>query len=487
MGGLAAEDRPRLEREQYSLKEAQVTWGGTLGVLSAAGMAFGPQIAALPFAVGSICIAVLKRKELAVEMALNDPPRSDWGTATRAHRRRYVPGALGDDRLAVATDQAAIATLRATAYLEASVRAEERAQGARLAGRSDFVAQQLEQASKLFELAMSWSGEMAASLNTLAVSWAAYVVDSELDGRPLPAITADIVLPSAGNEAFRRTRLVTADLRLEIGRPEDVQLVAGGPGRNTVGDVAIESAESTRQLSRSAGEVAMGRRALPRRIAVEPDLIIPTSTNLLLEAGDRERTRRRLIQAAERGSPDAMFNLGALARADGDRAEARAWFNRAAATAAPVSPRHYRLEVKRADDDSQRLLSPPRPGKSPESEVGPTPKPDANQVSQYWFSLSENGRKVFGAASKIERERGPGYTFDDLGEVLDLPYGSVKSMHRSTGRTAKRWRSNTGTEEPIRLEPEDYGWNDSREGNRTTYQLPSGVADLVYELWNESR
>lgn len=97
MGALAEEDRPRLEHERYSLKKAQVTWGGTLGVLSAGGMAFGPQVAALPVAVGSVCLAVLRRKEIAVEMALNDPPRSDWEIATRARRRRYVPGALGED------------------------------------------------------------------------------------------------------------------------------------------------------------------------------------------------------------------------------------------------------------------------------------------------------------------------------------------------------------------------------------------------------
>ncbi|HEU4905227.1 MAG TPA: hypothetical protein VFT19_03825 [Solirubrobacterales bacterium] len=487
MGALAQEDRPRLEHEQYSLKEAQVTWGGTLGVLSAAGMAFGPQTAALPFAVGSICVAVLKRKEIAVERALNDPPRSDWETATRAHRRRYVSGALGDDRLAIATDQAAIATLRATAYLEASVRADERAQGARLAGRNDFVAQQLERASNLFELAMSWSGEMAVSLNALALSWAAYAADSGLDDRPLPATIAEVALPSAGHEAFSRTRLVTADLKLEIGRPEDVRLVVDRPGRNTVGDVAIESAVSTRELSRSAGEVAMGRRALPRRTAAEPELLSPASTRLLLEADDRAEARRHLVQAAEDGSSDAMFNLGALAREGGDRAEARAWFDRAATATAPVSPPQYRLEVKRADDSEQRSLSLPKQIESSRVAGKLSPRLDANRVSEYWLALSENGRKVFGAASTIERERGPGYTFDDIGEVLDLPYESVKSMHRSTGRTARRWRLNTGTEEPIRLEPEDYGWDDSREGNRTTYRLPVGVADVVHELRQGSR
>lgn len=453
-----------------------------MGVLTAAGMAFGPQVAALPLAVGSICVAILKRKEISVERALNDPPRPDWEIATRAHRRRYIPGALGEDRLAIATDQAAITTLRATAYLEASVRADERAQGARLAGRDDFVAQQLERASHLFELALSWSGEMAVSLNALALSWAAYAADSGLDNRPLPATIAEVALPSVGREAFNRTRLVTADLDLEVGRPEEVRIVADRSGRNTVGDVAIESAVGTRELSRSVGEVARGRRALPRRAAPELETHPPTSTRQLLEADDRAEVRQRLIQAAEDGSSDAMFNLGALAREGGERAEAQAWFDRAANAAAPVWPPQYRLEVERADDNEQRSLTSPRQIEPSRGGGKPSPRVDASRVSGYWRALSENGRKVFGAASTIERERGPGYTFDDIGEVLDLPYESVKSMHRSTGRTARRWRANTGTEEPIRLEPEGYGWDDSREGNRTSYRMPVGVADVIQEL-----
>lgn len=484
MGALSEEDKPPLLDEQKSLKDAQGTWGGILGIISALlGVVLSPAVAAVPIAVGSVTVAVLKRKQNAVDRVLADPPRFDYETATRAHRRRYVLGVLGDDRLAVATDQAAVATLRATAYLEASVRADERSQGARIDGHVDLADRHLEGARHLFELAMKWSGEMAVALNVLALSWSAFAVDSALDDLPLPDDVPAGVLPDQASATFDRTGLVTGDLDLQIGQEEVRRVLAQGP--NSLGDVALESAVSMRELSQSGAQVARGRRALPQRAGVQAEpLSKPAEYRVALQGGDLEAAKQRLLPAAERGSTDAMFDLGVLAHARGDRAEATVWLSQAAALSAPVPQKDYIIEFKRAAEYKQ-LLPPPRELESPQVVGGRVGGSDAGRVAQYWSALSENGRKIFRSAAQIERRRGPGYTLDDIGEVLGLPYESVRSMHRSTGRTAKSWRRETGTEEPIKLEAESYSWDESRNGNRTAYHLPPGVADLIDKLEDE--
>ncbi len=101
-------------------------------------------------------------------------------------------------------------------------------------------------------------------------------------------------------------------------------------------------------------------------------------------------------------------------------------------------------------------------------------------VERYWREyLSDNARKIYGAAARIENFRGPGYTLEDIAQNLSLDYESVRSIHRTSGRTAKVWREETGTDEPIRLIDCDYEWDEAHEGMRTTYQLPPGVADAI--------
>lgn len=358
MGALREEDKPALLDEQLSLKNAQASWGGTVGVLSI-GLAFNPLVVALPLAVGAVSIAVLRRKQNAVERMLADPPRFDYEISTRARRRRYVAGALGDDRLAVATDQAALATLRATAYLEASVRADERSQGAQIAGRTDLVGWHLEEAHHLFEIGRKWAGEMAVALNVLAVTWAAFAVDSELDTAPLPTNIPEGNLPPPALEGLARTGLVFSDLDLLVGKPEEVRVVLA-PGHSTVGDIALDSATTTRALARSAEKVAVGRRALPRRAFEELAPSLPGEHRLALQAkerGDLNEAQRLLLPAAERGSVDAMFDLGAIAHATGDRPRAREWLDRAAAVGTPLPRIKYMKAIDQASEEDQ--LSPP--------------------------------------------------------------------------------------------------------------------------------
>ncbi len=105
---------------------------------------------------------------------------------------------------------------------------------------------------------------------------------------------------------------------------------------------------------------------------------------------------------------------------------------------------------------------------------------DDGAVERYWRDyLSNNARKVFGAAARIERRYGQGYTLDDIARTLSLTVESVRSLHRTSGRTAKKWREDTGTPEPIQLVEGPYEWNEQFHGMRTTYRLPDGVAETI--------
>lgn len=104
-------------------------------------------------------------------------------------------------------------------------------------------------------------------------------------------------------------------------------------------------------------------------------------------------------------------------------------------------------------------------------------------VGRFWTQyLSENGKKVFRQAARTEQFAGPGYTLEELARALSIDYESLKSYHRSAGRSAKRWQNETGMPVPIRLEPIEYAWDEGAQGNRTRYRLPSGVARSILDL-----
>lgn len=103
-----------------------------------------------------------------------------------------------------------------------------------------------------------------------------------------------------------------------------------------------------------------------------------------------------------------------------------------------------------------------------------------DNIEHYWRDyLSDNGRKIYGAAARIEVFRGPGYTLEDIAQNLNIDYESVRSLHRTSGRTAKKWREDTGVEAPIRLVDGPYEWSETHGGMRTAYHLPPGVADAI--------
>ena len=106
-------------------------------------------------------------------------------------------------------------------------------------------------------------------------------------------------------------------------------------------------------------------------------------------------------------------------------------------------------------------------------------------VERYWQEyLSPNGRLLYGAAAAVERRRGRGlgYTLHDVADAAGITYERARSIHRTSGRTAKRWHRDTGTDSPIELLDIAYRWDSDRRGMRTTFALPDGVADAIASL-----
>lgn len=133
-------------------------------------------------------------------------------------------------------------------------------------------------------------------------------------------------------------------------------------------------------------------------------------------------------------------------------------------------------------EGSTVTTDPPDDALTPEAGTV-TSKAIPGGVEKYFrMYLSDNGRAVFRAAAAVERESGQGYTFDDIAARLSRTHSSTLSLHRTTGRSARKWRDDTGTEAPIRLEWIDYEWDESQEGMRTTYRLPDGLADQIAAL-----
>jgi hypothetical protein len=112
---------------------------------------------------------------------------------------------------------------------------------------------------------------------------------------------------------------------------------------------------------------------------------------------------------------------------------------------------------------------------------------DGDAIERYWRDyLSPNARKVYWAAARIERFNGADsvYTLEDIAQnisqdIESVQYETVRSRHRTSGRTAKRWREENGTEEPIRLIEASYDWDEASQGMRSRYKLPPGVASAI--------
>jgi len=114
--------------------------------------------------------------------------------------------------------------------------------------------------------------------------------------------------------------------------------------------------------------------------------------------------------------------------------------------------------------------------------AGAPPVASDEVVLRYWRALSYNGRKLYGAAARLEQQQGS-FTLEDIASALSIDYESAQSYHRTSGRTAGAWVRDSGeAEPPIRLVWIDYPETASGTGRRTVYTLPPGVADVIADL-----
>jgi hypothetical protein len=119
----------------------------------------------------------------------------------------------------------------------------------------------------------------------------------------------------------------------------------------------------------------------------------------------------------------------------------------------------------------------------PNGKAKAAPSAPVQDVERYWRDyLSDNGRRLYEAAAEQERSGAPGYTLHDVAKKMGVKYESAKSIHRTTGRSAKRWKRDNGTDVPIRLDCITYEWDAAHNGNRAGYRLPDGVADAIKQF-----
>lgn len=117
------------------------------------------------------------------------------------------------------------------------------------------------------------------------------------------------------------------------------------------------------------------------------------------------------------------------------------------------------------------------------ASAAPAQQIDRLDVEDFWrYYLSDNAKRVYAAAARIQRVHGPGYTLDDVATNLSVSYDSVRSLHRTSGRSARKWRDDKSRPAPIELIDVSYDWVPSVNGMRTRYRLPDNVASTITEL-----
>jgi hypothetical protein len=347
-------DKPPLLDERAGIKKTRGWWAG----LAAATAPVSLHTFGIPSAVCGVMIAVLEIQLAGVERALDDPASDDVYTTTRARPRRYRPGALGDDPIARATDAAAVAVLRYAGHLEAVVRADERAQGARLRGLRKVETERLLEAERLLEQTRSAVLDAAQALDTLSIRWATVL------GRPeLYAGASDVRTVAAVQRALMELasrpppELAGTGLDLEGLRHVEISEYAL---MTNVEDGVVGSAESSWTLARTMAatpdrisgarpiDVTELHRLRPPEARegwtlldkLEAPPVSPPEWEYLQGVRARDKGRiseaeRAFLSAAEESEPASMFELGMLDLARNAEASAESWFRQSASMSYP--------------------------------------------------------------------------------------------------------------------------------------------------------
>jgi tetratricopeptide (TPR) repeat protein len=230
--------------ERKALEDAQTKWE----VLATVLLPLGTKVLFIPSVASGIMCAVLKRQQSAIQRALDDPPRRDFAIATRAKPRRYIRGRLGDDAISKATDEAALAGLRATSYLEALVRADERAAGATAAGNEVIANSQLDDASRMLDGVRAGAVLWSVALRELAGAIATY------SRGELAPNYYELLAPGTTVELFDTTGFVSQQALLSTGLVvKDISLpLEILPAGTDVQAAAVDAALGSKMLAYEA-------------------------------------------------------------------------------------------------------------------------------------------------------------------------------------------------------------------------------------------
>lgn len=334
---LEDDAKPALLDEQLSLRNAQVGWAAVGAVLYPI-TAF---IAHAPSVWAAVMIGVLKRQENAIDRALADPARADYLTRTRPRVRRFNPNALGHDPLAEVTGQAALALLYGASYLDAFVRAEERALGAAEAGAEDVAAERLSEAGALLRRVRVSQGDVAAATDSLATGWQRWAGDfastlsaapSLLEDTESGARVFDFVaeLDAPRREMLQRTGLVVDDIDRQVVITPDIAAQPWAARTNQVSAAARLLGTSARELSiqmpnevphpARVGELAVKEAPRARRELVGQKRPTDREWRRALARIDEFSVRSPLVSLPPASALQAVFEAGILV----DRAVAAA-------------------------------------------------------------------------------------------------------------------------------------------------------------------
>lgn len=331
MGSTDPAVRQPLLDEQLEWQKANVVygaaaklWAGVGTTVGGAGAALGvtQAIAAgagsfIPVAVLTLIAVRARYRDVTIEHRLNDPPRLDFETSTHPRRRSFRPEALGDTPLERAAKPFLMAALMADARMEASVRAEERALGARESGRPDLAIERESEARRFVREGALLQMDIERRAVTLSIQLAA--LEPPPASRPqarladwssaqwtqplaegLPEPVIDLLLEAGvlARDLFRPAR--AAPPRGFASRDEAVGLLAGfdeDPGRPLM-VAGAQSGESARALRASTG-IPEKRTTPPTRAEQE----------LLDEVAETEPLEIPAARSAEEPPPPSQWQL----------------------------------------------------------------------------------------------------------------------------------------------------------------------------------
>ena len=310
MPTLEDDEKDPLRDQREEAEKAEADWYLVGAIASLASWAAIGTVLP-PVAFCALFVWTLRREQITLSRALEDPPRRDFNIPTRARSRRYIPGLLGTDLLAIATDHAIISSFRRNAYLEAMVRADERSQGATMVGATAAATARAREANYFLERARAAEVDKAIRYTGLGIAWADFAVtvaEADEAGAARTPAEAEVTFAEASSQVAGLTGFVTTDLGSPSSPAGSIALERGPAAifdavRDTsqlaiAGAAFYEDARSplASQLARRASKELLWGEDFARLETAEPVALIERAAESL-ERGDPAKARSQLRSA----------------------------------------------------------------------------------------------------------------------------------------------------------------------------------------------